>query len=356
MNPLEEWRVAQSWPNGAPALKPAPNLHPTLLQQVWATPYAGALVQGGIIDPTLGVTQLGGHLAGIAARATGYPELDPTHLVDSWVNNTNQNLDNALQATGTNPTAYEIGRYAGNAAAALATGPLGPELEAGLLAKGLARPIARVVTDNLENRALRKAAVYGAEKAVPGAAEGAVRSAILGPADTRQGGSYWASKASEVGIGAALGATADPLVEAWAKKAAAGIEKAAPWAGDMLHSLGAGERPGSASKSGPAPYFPFDHAPGNAAPPIGERVPGRAGVDGSTAEGAPMGDSVPGRAGVDSPEPAPTPMSDNTGTRGQTALAALEQAYGPLTAKSSMPPGLFGGWHYSNYPDYWNET
>jgi hypothetical protein len=57
-------------------------LHPTLLQQAWATPNAGALVQGGIIDPAWGVTQLGGHLAGIAARATGHPELDPTHVVD----------------------------------------------------------------------------------------------------------------------------------------------------------------------------------------------------------------------------------------------------------------------------------
>jgi hypothetical protein len=205
----------------------------------------------------------------------------------------------------------------------------------------------------VENRALRKAAVYGAEKALPSGAQGGVRSTILDPADTRRGEDYWASKASEAGIGAALGATTDPFVEVWAKKAAAGIEKAAPWAGDALHGLDAGEGAVSASQSGRAPDFPFDRS-SSGAPPIGESVPGRAGIDGLSADGAPLGNSVPGRAGVDSSEPAPSPMSDNTGAPGQAALAALEQACGPLNGANVMPLGLFGGWHYTNYPDYWN--
>lgn len=37
-------------------------------------------------------------------------------------------------------------------------------------------------------------------------------------------------------------------------------------------------------------------------------------------------------------------------------LATLEQAYGSLTGTDVMPPGPFGGRHYSNYPDHWDMT
>jgi hypothetical protein len=361
VDPLEEWRIAQSWPNAVPALKPTTNLHPTPLQQVWATPYAGALVQGGIIDPVLGAAQLGGHLIGAEARALGRPELDPSQTVDRWVDHTEGKLDQALRATGTSPTTYEIGRTAGAIGSALLTGPLGVEAEAGLIAKGLMRPAARAIVGNAENKALRNAAVYGAERAVPGAAQGAVRSVLLDSIDTRAQNGYWASKARAAASGVLQGATADPIIGAWAKKAVSGIAKASPQIGGILQSTGLGQTGHATPRPPQTPDYPFDS--GNAPtriPSIGNDVPGRLDADGQATlpNGPPMGASVPGRPGSDGTQ-AQDLMSSNIrpGDRALAALADLAQALGSPPPREphapQMPPGLFGGYHYELFPDYW---
>jgi hypothetical protein len=246
---------------------------------------------------------------------------------DLLVNDTENNLNRALRATGTNPSQYQAGRTAGEIGAGILMAAVASEAEISALARtGAARLAKRYAGEGFE-----QIANYAARKLTPGAAIGAAHDVLFDPVKEKDQGRYWGEKATQAAQGAVQGA-AEPILKAKGRQ--------------LL-----GNARGLAKET-------YDNFMDDA--------------------GAPVASGVPERI-VESPKlPTVTSPADTTDDRAQNRGAkrwrrsSLKSDTGASPSRgccsgqsparvraigsgeSTMPPGLFGGWHYSNYPDYWD--
>jgi len=299
----------------------------TDLQRLWASP-VGSLIQGGVIDSGLGLAQVLAHMEGVAARAGGRPDWDMSGRADHLVNETENNLNQALRATGTNRLQFEAGRKAGEVGAGILMAALAPEAEIGALAKAGATRLAK----RYAGEGFEQIANYAARKLAPEAAIGATHDTLFKTVKQKDQENYWGAKAGDAAAGAVWGAT-KPILKAKGQQLLGDARSLAKETYDnVMDGAGAPE-----AISGSAPV---------AGSPI---VPAIAPLADAPADGV--------RGGGGGSTIKPSSMTSALPRSGDVALTALQQVYGPLDQSApNMPPGLFGGWHHSNYPDYWSET
>lgn len=297
----------------------------TNLQRLWASP-VGSLIQGGVIDSGLGLAQVLAHMEGAAVRAGGRPDWDVSGRADQLVNDSENNLNQALRATGTNPLQYKAGRKAGEIGAGILMAALAPEAEIGALAKvGATRLAKRYAGEGFE-----QVANYAARKLAPEAAIDAAHDTLFKAVEQKDQGNYWSAKAGDAATGAVWGAS-KPILKAKGRQLLGDARSLAKETYDNV--MDGTSAPDAVSGSAPAAGSPV--------------VPAIAPLADAPVDGA--------RGGGDSGTTNPSGMTSALPRSGDVALAALQQAYGPLDQGApNMPPGLFGGWHYTNYPDYWD--
>jgi len=310
---------------------PRSNPGGTWLQQAWASPYFGAPLQGGFVDPALGLTQLGGHLEGLVARNIGLPQLDLSGASDRLINNTESNLSEALRVTGTDPNNYKYGRLAGAIGTAFIPGP------AEIRAAALAEKGVLAAANGVSNLATREALNYGAEKIAPGVARGAVRNAYSHPVEQKDQDRFLPAKAEQIGAGALYGG-----IGSYGKAKAGELY-------DKVRDL---------AKDNYNDWMDGDSGPGGSGPP---NTPGS-----PSSPAQPSNDAVPVAI---QPSDSDTANGDNPGAKAQAALDQWQQSPVNLNmldypsqrsdVSAADPydfnpaPALLGGTYFSLYPGQW---